>query len=94
MVSARHSSWKIAADSSSAPYFLALATNDLQSHLSDTRDATLSRVYTTIDLELQRAAVDAVQLGMAEVDKRLAHRKSDDDARPHAIGNGQLQQRA
>ncbi len=71
-----------AADSSSAPYFLALATNELQSHLNDTRDASLSRVYTTLDLELQHAAVEAVQMGIAEVDKRLAHRKSEDDARP------------
>ena len=32
------------------------------------------RVYTTLDPNLQRAATDAVQIGMQSVDKLLAHR--------------------
>jgi len=32
-------------------------------------------VYTTVDLRLQRAADEAVRIGMQEVDKQLATRK-------------------
>jgi len=37
--------------------------------------ANTYRVYTTVDLNLQRAASDAVRIGMEEVDRQLSHRR-------------------
>ncbi|MEO8129140.1 MAG: PBP1A family penicillin-binding protein [Bryobacteraceae bacterium] len=56
------------ARSSDAPWFVELAADDLQSR----EDAPQKgRVYTTLDPVLQRDAVEAVQVGMKEVDARL-----------------------
>ncbi len=38
-------------------------------------------VYTTLDLNLQRAALDAVRNGLANVDELLARRTAHGDAR-------------
>jgi penicillin-binding protein 1B len=57
-----------AAQANEAPYFIDLAEDELQRDLGD-EDA--GRVYTTIDLGLQKAAVEAVRLGMENVDGLL-----------------------
>jgi penicillin-binding protein 1B len=61
--------------SSSAPYFVDMVKDHLLEKNSETDLETQSlRIYTTLDPDLQRAATDAVQLGIAGVDKLLAHR--------------------
>jgi penicillin-binding protein 1B len=58
-----------------APYFVDMVKDHLLEHLSETDLQSQSyRVYTTIDPDLQRAAGEAVQIGMQSVDKLLAHR--------------------
>ncbi|HLJ15228.1 MAG TPA: PBP1A family penicillin-binding protein [Bryobacteraceae bacterium] len=63
------------AESSAAPYFVDLVNDTLQSRFQD-RDfqANSYRVYTTLDMDLQRDASAAVQVGMEEVDKQLKRR--------------------
>ena len=64
-----------AADREDAPYFLGLATEELQSRLSERQVEDGSyRVYTTLDQGLQRAAVEAVQIGMRSVDQLLSRK--------------------
>jgi len=60
-----------------APYFLALATDELQSRLGERQVEDGSyRVYTTLDQGLQRAAVEAVQNGMRSVDQLLRRKNA------------------
>ena len=58
-------------ESAEAPYFVDLVNDELL-HFSD-RDFQSSsyRVYTTLDLDLQRAATEAVRIGMQNVDEQL-----------------------
>ncbi len=59
-------------ESAEAPYFVDLVNDDLQSHFQDKDfQATTYRIYTTLDLDLQRAAVEAVRIGMQNVDELL-----------------------
>ncbi|HXI42900.1 MAG TPA: PBP1A family penicillin-binding protein, partial [Bryobacteraceae bacterium] len=59
-------------ESAEAPYFVDLVNDDLQTHFQDKDfQATTYRIYTTLDLDLQRAAVEAVRLGMQNVDELL-----------------------
>lgn len=59
-------------ESTDAPYFADLINDDLQKRFEDWDFATNAyRVYSTLDLDLQRIAVDAVKSGMAEVDRAL-----------------------
>jgi penicillin-binding protein 1B len=63
-------------ESSDAPYFVDLVSDHLQEQFSDHDFQSRSyKIYTTLDLKLQRDAVEAVRLGMAEVDALLAKRK-------------------
>ncbi len=64
-------------ESSDAPYFVDLVNDQLQTEFQD-RDFqdTSYRVYTTLDMDLQRDAMAAVRAGMAEVDGILKKRKS------------------
>jgi penicillin-binding protein 1B len=64
-------------ESSDAPYFVDLVNDELQSKFQD-RDFqdTSYRVYTTLDMDLQRDAMAAVRVGMAEVDGIVKKRKS------------------
>ena len=55
-------------------YFLDLVNDELQNRLGE-REPQSDYVYTTLDMDLQRAAVDAVKLGMQNVDDRLRKRK-------------------
>jgi penicillin-binding protein 1B len=59
-------------ESAEAPYFVDLVNDDLQAHFQD-RDfqASSYRIYTTLDLDLQRAATEAVRVGMLNVDELL-----------------------
>lgn len=59
-------------DPSGAPWFLDLVGDELQS--IDQPEDGAKGVYTTIDLNLQRAAAEAIETGMNEVDKLLAKR--------------------
>lgn len=60
------------AESADAPYFVDLVNEELQTRFQDRDFQTNSyRVYTTLDLNLQRAAVEAVRIGMQEVDEQL-----------------------
>ncbi|MGA2600115.1 MAG: PBP1A family penicillin-binding protein [Bryobacteraceae bacterium] len=52
-------------------YFLDIASDQLQRHVEE-HGAGSANVYTTIDLRLQRAAEQAVEDGMAQVDQLLA----------------------
>lgn len=63
------------ADWGESPYFLALASQELEARLGDKMsDDAAYRIYTTLDQGLQRAAVESVTKGMDEVDKTLKGR--------------------
>ncbi|MEZ5404272.1 MAG: PBP1A family penicillin-binding protein [Bryobacteraceae bacterium] len=63
------------ADWGESPYFLALASQEMESRLGDKLSKTGAyRIYTTLDLGLQRAAMEAVTKGMLDVDKQLRAR--------------------
>ena len=62
-------------------YFLDLVNDELQSRLGE-REPQSDYVYTTLDMDLQRAAVDAVRIGMQNVDERLRKRKSNESIPP------------
>ena len=62
-----------------AAYFLDVVSDEVKS--LDEAEGGAKSVYTTIDLNLQRAAGDAVRSGMKEVDRLLAKRYA---AGPHA----------
>jgi penicillin-binding protein 1B len=55
-----------------APYFVDYVTQELQER---TKAVGAIDVYTTLDLQLQRLAQDAVETGLARVDEILARRK-------------------
>jgi penicillin-binding protein 1B len=58
-----------------SPYFLALASQELESRLGDKlSDDAAYRIYTTLDQGLERAAIESVTKGMEEVDKTLRGR--------------------
>jgi len=60
---------KAAAQSAEAPYFVDLVNNTLQDKFQDTDfQSNAYRVYTTLDLRLQRIAADAIAGGMKKVD--------------------------
>ena len=56
-----------------APYFVDMVKDRLLEAYSEEELVTGSyRIYTTLDLKLQRAATEAMRVGLAEVDQRLA----------------------
>ncbi len=61
-----------ATETNDAPYFVDLVNDTLQEKFGD-RDFQEGayRLYTTLDLDLQRDAAEAVRIGMAEVDKAI-----------------------
>jgi penicillin-binding protein 1B len=64
-------------ESTDAPYFVDLVNEDIQDQFENWDFAANSfKVYSTLDLDLQREAVEAVKIGMAEVDKQLRRRKN------------------
>lgn len=61
-------------DASDAPYFADYVQNQLDSIIADTSTSQHLRVYTTIDMDLQRAAYAAVTKQLAALDKLYAKR--------------------
>lgn len=59
-------------DSVNSQYFLDLANDEVQSRLGEREQGSQS-VYLTLDADLQRAATEAVRLGMQKVDAQLRH---------------------
>jgi penicillin-binding protein 1B len=61
---------------SEAPYFVDLVSQQISEQFPGLTDKTSTMdVYTTLDMNLQRAALDAVRTGLARVDQLLAKRK-------------------
>ena len=70
-------------EATDAPYYVDLVNDALQEKFPDTNFQTSPyRVYTTLDLNLQRDAAEAVRVGMEEVDQRIKHRKKRDPSYP------------
>ncbi|HEX8685741.1 MAG TPA: transglycosylase domain-containing protein, partial [Pyrinomonadaceae bacterium] len=61
-------------DASEAPYFVDYAQSQLADLIADTSAADRLRIYTTIDMDLQRAAYAAVVKQLAALDKVHARR--------------------
>ena len=62
-------------ESADAPYFVDLVDETLQSRFQDLDfQSTSFRVYTTLDMDLQRDAVEAVRLGIQETDQQWKRR--------------------
>ncbi len=62
-------------ESLAAPYFVDIVNDELQERFTDHDFQSRSyRVYTTLDLNLQRAAAEAVRIGMQEVDAKIRAR--------------------
>ncbi len=67
---------KSAAQSAEAPYFVDLVNSTLQDKFQDTDfQSNAFRVYTTLDLRLQRVAADAIANGMKKVDDMIKHQR-------------------
>lgn len=64
-------------DANEAPYFMDYVQTQLGEILTDMTNAQHLRVYTTIDMRLQRAAYNAVTNHLGTLDKVLAKRKVD-----------------
>jgi penicillin-binding protein 1B len=63
------------AESSDAPYFVDMLNDDLEKRFPGTDfHARSDKIYTTLDLDLQRAANEAVAIGMKQVDD-LVHKQ-------------------
>ena len=63
---------KGAAQSVEAPYFVDLVNDTLQNRFQDEDfQSNAFRIYTTLDMHLQRAAAEAIRLGMQLVDDQI-----------------------
>ncbi len=63
-------------ESTDAPYFVDLVNEELSNQFQDHDfQADAYRIYTTLDLNLQRAAAEAVRVGLREVDERIQRRR-------------------
>jgi penicillin-binding protein 1B len=61
-----------AAQSTEAPYYVDLVGEELQSKFQDADfQSNAARIYTTLDMRLQRAAADAIRSGMQNVDEQI-----------------------
>ena len=70
-------------ESTDAPYFVDIVNDTLVDQFEGRDFQTRPyRVYTTLDLQLQRDAAEAVRLGMGEVDKLIAGRRKRDPNYP------------
>ncbi len=64
------------AQSADAPYFVDLVNSTLQDQFQEHDFQSRSyRVYTTLDMELQRDAAEAVRIGLKEVDERVRQQR-------------------
>ncbi len=65
-----------ASESSDAPYFVDLLNDELQNRFKDYDfQSQAYRIYTSLDMQLQHAANEAVRLGMQHVDEQLRKQK-------------------
>lgn len=72
-------------ESTDAPYFVDMVNDNLIDKFQDYDFQTNTyRIYTTLDLQLQRDASEAVRIGMEEVDKLLKPRHKKDPNYPEA----------
>jgi len=70
-------------ESSAAPYYVDLVNSALQEHFeSDELITSDYWVYTTLDKNLQKAAVEAVRIGMEQVDEAIAKQRRWKDKEP------------
>jgi len=59
-----------------APYFTDLVEDELQAKLGDDNfRSSAYHIYTTLDMDLQRAATDAVRIGMQGVDEQIRRQR-------------------
>ena len=78
-------------EASHAPFFVDMVRDELLSHFLERDLLSQSyRIYTTLDLDLQRAASEAVKAGMEEVDKDLKKRKQPKDLPPAGTNQPQV----
>lgn len=64
------------AQSAEAPYFVDLVGDELQNKLQDADfQSNAARIYTTLDMRLQRAATEAIRDGMQNVDDQIKKQK-------------------
>jgi len=67
---------KSTAQSLEAPYFVDLVNDTIQGKFGDTDlQSNALRIYTTLDLRLQRAAAEAIRLGMQSVDEQIRRQR-------------------
>lgn len=70
-------------EAAQAPFFVDMLKDQLLAQFSERDLVSQSyRVYTTVDLDLQRAASEAVRIGMAEVDQQIKKRRRAKDSPP------------
>ncbi len=70
-------------ESSAAPYYVDLVNSALREHFeSEELISSDYWVYTTLDKNLQRAAVEAVRIGMEQVDEAIAKQRRWRDQEP------------
>lgn len=63
-------------ESTDAPYFVDLVNDELNRQFQEHDfQSEAYRIYTTLDLDLQRAAAEAVRAGLQEVDERIRRRR-------------------
>ena len=65
-----------AIESSEAPFFVDLVHDELQAQFQDYNfQANTFRVYTTLDMNLQHEAAEAVRIGLQEVDEQIRRQR-------------------
>lgn len=72
-------------EGSDAPYFVDLVNEEVQDQFQDKDfQANSYRIYSTLDVNLQRAAAEAVRIGLKETDDALARRRARNPKVPEA----------
>jgi penicillin-binding protein 1B len=67
---------KTSAQSVEAPYFVDMVNDTLLARFQDTDfQSNAFRIYTTIDMHLQRAAAEAIRIGMQNVDEQIRRQR-------------------
>jgi penicillin-binding protein 1B len=67
---------KSAAQSVEAPYFVDMVNDTLLARFQDTDfQSNAFRIYTTLDMHLQRAAGEAIRIGMQNVDEQIRRQR-------------------
>jgi penicillin-binding protein 1B len=69
---------------SEAPYFVDDVKETLERELGDLSQVPYLEAYTSLDVDLQKAAFEAVQEGLAEVDRLLSRRRRRPASEPQA----------